>query len=488
MSDTALQDAVIAQLERMLSRPPLVSSPSLSRLLRYLVEETLAGRAAEINEYALGIRIFHRNPDFNPRVDPIVRVQTHYLRAKLGQYYAGAGAQDPILIELPPRTYVPRLPQPEPAAEPPAAEAAPLPEPEQPAVEAPQTSRRAAVVGMVVVAVAAFGFLGYSWNAVSAHHDPDTAAQDLYARGRYLLDRQTESALRQSVDCFRQATVKDPRFAAAYAGLADALDTLVQYGYMPPREGMEEARLAAQHALSIDPHLAEGYVALAAISEAYDWDFKKAEIEYRRALQLNPELPAAHLWYGMFLRDQNRIKEAMPELRRAEQMEPTSVMASINLAYAMHIAGDTAAAVEMAQRAQELNPELPIADVLLANIYRSHSEIGDVESTLARARDLSEGNPHALSALACLYARLGRREEGVSVLQEMEQLARERYVSPFDLGNVALSLGDEDRAASWLEQAYQERSTGMVFLCKEKSDSIMKSPRLRSLVQKIHRG
>jgi tetratricopeptide (TPR) repeat protein len=488
VSDTALQDPVIAQLERMLSRPPLVSSPSLSRLLRYLVEETLAGRAAEINEYTLGVRIFHRNPDFNPRVDPIVRVQTHYLRAKLAQYYAGAGAQDPVLIELPARTYVPRYPQPElPAVaellEPPA-----LPPAEASAVDSPHTSRRTAVVGMSVVALAAFGLLGYSWHAVSAHHDPDPMEQDLYARGRYLLDRQSEAALLQSVDCFRQATTHDPRFAAAYAGLADALDNLVQYGYMPPREGMEEARLAAQRALSLDPHLAEGYVALAAISEAYDWDFKKAETEYRRALQLNPELPAAHLWYGMFLRDQGRIKEAMPELRRAEEMEPMSVMASINLAYALHIAGDTTAAVEMAQRAQELNPELPIAEVLLANIYRSHSEIGDVESTLARARDLSEGNAHALSALACLYARLGRREESASVLLEMEQLAKERYVSPFDLGNVALSLGDEDRAVNWLEQAYRERSTGMVFLCKEKSDSIMKSPRLRSLVQKIGRG
>jgi hypothetical protein len=70
----------------------------------------------------------------------------------------------------------------------------------------------------------------------------------------------------------------------------------------------------------------------------------------------------------------------------------------------------------------------------------------------------------------------------------MEDIATQRYVSPFDLGNAALSMGDEDRAANWLEQAYSERSTGMIFLCKEQSDSIMKSPRLRSLVQKIGRG
>jgi tetratricopeptide (TPR) repeat protein len=344
------------------------------------------------------------------------------------------------------------------------------------------------VLGMIAIALAAIGLLGGAGQGRGAHHDPDTVAQDLYARGRYLLDRQTESALQQSVDCFRQATQHDSRFAAAWAGLADGLDYLVQYGYIAPREGMEEARRAAQRALALDSHLAEGYVALAAVSEAYDWDFKKAESEYRRALELNPELPAAHLWYGMFLRDQGRLKEAMPELRRAAQMEPMSVMASINLAHALHIAGDIDASVEMARRAEELNPELPIADVLLANIYRSHSDIGDTEATLERAHSLSEGNAHALSALACLYARLGRRAESAGVLQEMEQLATQRYVSPFDLGNAALSLGDQDRAADWLEEAYRERSTGMVFLCREKSDRFMNSPRLRSLVQKIARG
>lgn len=485
MSDTGLQDPVSAQLERMLSRPPFASSPSLSRLLRFIVEETLAGRNADINEYNLGVRIFNRSPDFNPRADPIVRVQTHYLRARLAQYYAGPGAQDPVVIELPARTYVPRYPQPEAVAAPEAAEA-----PEAPEAVTRRSSHGplAMVLGMLVIALAAIGLLGGAGQGRGAHHDPDTVAQDLYAHGRYLLDRQTESALRQSVDCFRQATQHDSRFAAAWAGLADGLDNLVQYGYIPPREGMEEARRAAQRSLALDSHLAEGYVALAAISEAYDWDFKKAESEYRRALELNPELPAAHLWYGMFLRDQGRLKEAMPELRRAEQMEPMSVLASINLAYALNRAGDTDASVEMARRAEELNPELPIANVLLANIYRSHSDIGDPEATLERAHDLSEGNAHALSALACLYARLGRRAESASVLQEMEQLATQRYVSPFDLGNAALSLGDQDRAADWLEQAYRERSTGMVFLCKEKSDRFMNSPRLQSLVKKISRG
>jgi tetratricopeptide (TPR) repeat protein len=257
---------------------------------------------------------------------------------------------------------------------------------------------------------------------------------------------------------------------------------------MPPREGMEEARGAAKRALAIDSHLAEGYVALAAISEAYDWDFKKAESEYRRAIELDSELPAAHLWYGMFLRDQGRLQEALPELRKAEQLEPLSGLAAVNLACAFSMAGDSGAALELARRAAELTPDLPIARVLLANLYRGRPNVGDADATLARALSLSAGDAHALSVLACVYARMGRRAEGVNLFREVQQMAAQRYVSPFDLGNVALTLGDEERAFTWFEQAYRERSSGMVFLRGEKAEYIRDSPRLRSLIQKMGNG
>src|SRR5581483_6021228 len=107
LQDEGLSTTVKIQLEKILSRPPLASSPSLSRFLRFLVEETLAGREEEISEYNLGVRVFNRGPEFNPRTDPIVRVQTHHLRARLTQYYTTTGAHDPVVIELPSRKYVP---------------------------------------------------------------------------------------------------------------------------------------------------------------------------------------------------------------------------------------------------------------------------------------------------------------------------------------------------------------------------------------------
>jgi hypothetical protein len=99
--------AVNEQLERILKSAPLISSPSLCRFLRYIVEETLAGRASEIKEYPLGVRVFDRGESFNPRLDPIVRVQARNLRARVAKYYEGPGAGDPIRIELPKGTYVP---------------------------------------------------------------------------------------------------------------------------------------------------------------------------------------------------------------------------------------------------------------------------------------------------------------------------------------------------------------------------------------------
>src|SRR5262249_47574570 len=124
-------------------------------------------------------------------------------------------------------------------------------------------------------------------HAAPSSVSPGPLAQDLYIRGRYALDRETGRALRESVHAFEEALASAPRFAAAHAGLAAAYNVLAQFGMIAPPEGMEKARAEARRALELDPLLAEGHVALAAVIEAYDWNWQEAEREYRRALQLN---------------------------------------------------------------------------------------------------------------------------------------------------------------------------------------------------------
>ena len=316
--------------------------------------------------------------------------------------------------------------------------------------------------------------------------ETDSIAQDLVIRGRYAMDRQSEASLREAIASFQQATARAPRFAGAYAGLADAYNMLAQFGYIAPSEGMEKAREAARKSLEIDPRLAEGHVALAAVIEAYEWNWAGAEREYRRALALSPGLQSGHLWYGMFLRDQGRLREAMPEMRRAAQLAPYSAVACVNLAYGLLVEGNYAAALEQARRAVDLAPDLASASVALVRALRASGQTKDAEAVLARAVRSASGNPHDLSLVACELAWMGHREESLKLVEELESLSRRRYVSPFDRGRVSMALGDGDKALSLFEEAYRQRSSGMIFLRSTKAACVRDTPRFLSLLDKLH--
>jgi serine/threonine-protein kinase len=317
-------------------------------------------------------------------------------------------------------------------------------------------------------------------------HEPDPQAQHLYIRGRYLMDRQTEQGILAAITAFEEAVARDPRFAAAYAGMSDGYNQLSQFGYMAPSEAMAKARRAAEQALDLDPNLAEGHVSLAAVMEAYDWNWKGAEREYRRALDLNPYLPAAHLWFGMFLRDQGRLDEALPELRRAAQLDPFSVMTSVNLAHGLMVAGSHVNAVEQATQAAEMAPESVTAHVILATVHRAQSRFPEAEAALQRALPYSAGNPYGLAMLARAYAKTGNRDESTRLFRELEQLSQQRYVSPFDMGTVSLALGDEDRALALLQEAFKQRSSGLIFLRDASFTRMQRAPEFHSLIEKMH--
>jgi tetratricopeptide (TPR) repeat protein len=337
--------------------------------------------------------------------------------------------------------------------------------------------------------VLAGGALSFPMRPVTGKvHDADPVAQDLYIRGRFLMDRHHEGALRESVTSFERAIARDPQFAAAYAGMADAYNMLAQYGYLAPPEAMEKARGLANKALSLDPNLAEGHISLAAVIEAYDWNWAAAEREYKRALELSPSLASANLWYGMFLRDQGRVDEALPMLRRAAMLTPVSEITSVNLAHALMAKGNFASALEQAELAAELNPKSVSTQLLLSSIYRSLARKNDAEAALLRAEEAASDNAHGLSVLARIYTRTGRNEKSALLIKRLEELASQRYVSPFDLATVSLVMGDEDRALALFQEAYRQRSSGMIFLNEKSFASVQKKEQFQQLLPKLPRA
>ncbi len=490
-------------MERILASQRFESSPSLSSFLRYVVTEALAGRGAFLKEYSLGVMVFDRGDKFDPRLDPIVRVQARNLRARLAEYYAGSGADDPVLIDLPKRTYVPvfearvvdapevpaaRAPVAELVA-PPAVEPRLFPAPPSAAIPAAMLRQRGWTVWasaiLLVVLIAGAVWLVLPGEVQTAAHQPDSQALDLYIRARQLIDRQSETDLRAALDTLNEAIRHDPQFAAAYASIAEAYNVLAQFGYVPPGEGMQAARQAAQTALNLSPLLPDGHTAMAAILEAYDWNWKAAEREYRQAILLNPSIAASHLWYGMFLRDQGRIVEGLAELRRAAQLDPYSISTSVNLAYGLMLEGNFAAAAHEALHATQMAPSLVTAHVILANAYRAQSRDAEAEAALSRAAEAAGDDPHNLATLARALAWRGRQQDTQALYIRLETLAKSRYVSPYDLGTLSLALGEENRALAQLQEAFRQRSSGLIFLRYAKFAKNIRDPQFRWLIEKM---
>jgi len=167
-------------------------------------------------------------------------------------------------------------------------------------------------------------------------------------------------------------------------------------------------------------------------------------------------------------------------------LNPVSEMTSTNLAYALMEKGSYASALEQAELAAELNPNSVSTQLLLSSVYRSLARKGEAEAALERAEEVAGDNPHGLSALARIYARNGRSDKGEALQQRLEELARERYVSPFDLATVSLVMGDEDRALALFQEAYRQRSSGMLFLTEKTFARVRQKEQFHQLLPKMH--
>ena len=166
--------------------------------------------------------------------------------------------------------------------------------------------------------------------ALTKDYTESNEAYQLYMKGRFYWNKRTPEGLHKSVDFFEQAIQSDPSFALAYSGLADAYSLLAgpeAGGDMPPNEALPKAKAAALKAIELDGSLAEPHVSLGHISYFYDRDWQRAEREFKRAIELNPNYPVAHHWYAIFLSVvPQRLPEALAEIRRAQELDPASLI------------------------------------------------------------------------------------------------------------------------------------------------------------------
>lgn len=324
----------------------------------------------------------------------------------------------------------------------------------------------------------------------------NTAAYELYLKGRFFWNKRDEEGLRNGIRYFKEAEEKDPTYALAYSGLADSYALLSDIGVVKPADEMPKAKAAAQKAVDIDPTLAEAYTSRAFVKLAYDWDWLGAEADFKQALELNTKYPTAHQWYASYLMQMGKFGPAKEEIEKAHQLDPLSPIISSNLghyAYYEHRYDD---AIEHCNKTLEMVPDFWVAHHYRGLAYAMkgmHAEaIADFRGLLDSPGDgpLKDGSverdPEVAASLGFTYAISGRRQAAVAILERLETLSTQRYVSPRYLAIINIGLNEKDQAITQLNKAFESRHPGLVLIRIDPLfDSLRSEIKFKELVQRF---
>jgi TolB-like protein/Flp pilus assembly protein TadD len=567
-SDKPSHKVVQQALDRILASATFQQVDRLKRFIGFIVSEVLAGRGDQLKEYVIGVQVFGKEVSFDPRTDPIVRVQARRLRTRLARYYREEGQTAEVVIDLPKGGYVPVFKRAERApvqrrsvgatlvsqntvAVLPFADHSPTGELDYfsrglreevihnlakfetlrvLAVDTLETSDRAAIVitgslrqsgntVRVTTQLIDGASSYYLWSeSVDADltnplasqeqvarvivdkfqreltqptraHRPieNLAAHNLYLQGRYHLNQRTEEGLRRALDFFEKALVEDAQSALVHSGLSDTYSLLAHYGVLGPADVWAKAASSAASAVMLDGSSAEAHTSLAHMKATQDWDWAGAEREFQRAIALNPRYPTGHHWYAMsYLMPTGRLDEALDEISRAQALDPVSPIIARDLAVVHFNRRDFEAALEQCDHTIELNPHFSPAYLTLGLIQEQREDFDEAAAAFERAVHLSPNAPRIRSALARTLALSGKRKISLKILHELERLAEDRYLSPFEFALIHFALGQHDRGFDWLGRACQDRSFDLIVINVDpRFDTLRHDARFGAIVKRM---
>ena len=319
------------------------------------------------------------------------------------------------------------------------------------------------------------------------HKEPtgDLQAYQLYLQGRHWLIRYTQEGMRKAIEYFEQAIDRDPSYALAYVGAALAYVELGEGGALQPDEAYARANQAVATALELDAELAEAHATLAYLKFVGDYDWARAEREFKRALELNPSSADTYDYYGRMLSSLERHDEALALLKRAQELDPLAHR--LDLATELLRAGRYEEALRSARLGSDLDPQYARGHATLGWAYLKKGMCDEGLAELEQAVTLAPGNTNWLGQLGQAYGLAGELAKARDVLQQLEVLSRQRYVSPYHMAYVYVGLGEQDTAIDWLERAYVERA-GAVYGIKGSFlfTALRSHPRFTALLKKMN--
>lgn len=282
-------------------------------------------------------------------------------------------------------------------------------------------------------------------------------AYKFYLRGRYHWNKRTAEDLKKAIQEFKQAADLDPNYAPAFVGLADCYILLEEYAGTPATETLPEAKAFATRALEIDESLGEAHVSLGVINSQM-WQWEAAEYHFTWAIQLNPKYPIAYLWFCTYLRDTERLDEALAAIKQAQSLDPLSSIINVNVGM-MHLAkGDADSAFEQLEDVIELDPNYWTARSWLGLALLKQGRNSEALAQLQKGVELSRGANRALAFLGYGKAVTGNRAEALAIVKELEEKYAGQEATILNIAAVYAGLGDKDQSFEWLEKNLESRS------------------------------
>jgi serine/threonine protein kinase/tetratricopeptide (TPR) repeat protein len=322
---------------------------------------------------------------------------------------------------------------------------------------------------------------------VVAPHTRDLHAYTHYLEGRYHWNKRTEEELRKSVECFKQAVERDPRYAVAHAGMSDAYVTLGTYGAIAPAEAIAQANETLRKALDLDDALAEAYACRGCLRSVFEWLWADAERDFRRALELNPSYATAHQWYAInHLVPLGRFDEAVDQLQQAIDLDPLALVTRMSLGMTSYFAARYDDAIETLLRTIQLDNGFGMAHAFLGAAYLERSRPNEARDQIEAALRICGRTPEIVATLGDLQARTGDVENARASLQELTRASANRYVSPGRVAQVHVGLGEHTLALARLEEAVAEHAADIAWLAvRPVFASLRGEPRFLALLGRL---
>jgi serine/threonine-protein kinase len=299
---------------------------------------------------------------------------------------------------------------------------------------------------------------GNDAKGITKRYTDSNEAYQLWLKGRYSFGKRTKDGHLQAIGYFRQAINLDPKFALAYARLAETYGSIAFYPYLSPKEAFSEAKAAAQKALEIDPTLAEAHTFLAYSLVIYDWNWAEAERHFKRAIELDPNNSAAHFRYGqIYLTPTGRLDEGIGEIKRGLELDPLDINMGASLAWAYVFTGQNDKALEQARKTYDLEPSHPLGRWVLSQAYILNEMYDEAVLLDEQWLQTDPTNQLALREAGIAYAKVGRRDKAEEMIGKFLEVAKTEYVPTCRIASIYAALGDKDRAFVELNKAFDAR-------------------------------